>query len=128
MKIQFNPVGVTFYSKDVAKLKENQELTFEHRPVFFGSGENKKEYPNAVAVLRKGVQVGSLAESDHPQSPQQRILKNLDAVGYVVEVIKPSEDDSFKRTFKIEVELPDESKQIMSFNEDIMIDFDENTI
>ena len=131
--INFTPVGVSF--KDTAPninlLEVGSEVTFEHRPAFYGSGERRKEYPNAVVVLFGDKKVGSLAESDLAESPQQMILSMIKSgkspKGRVIELIIPSDSDTFKKTFKLSVDVPKLEKEsngnvlMKSFNEEGVI-------
>lgn len=125
MKLVFRPVGVSSY--DLGKVQEGDDVTFIHQPGWYGSGENKKEYPNAVGVYVNGEQVGSLAESTHPESPQQlvvRMIKNGQGpIGKVSRLIIPTEQDQWKTTLEITMELPDIASNIRSFNEVVDINF-----
>lgn len=125
------PVGVSFCSEAVAKLKEGDQLHFVHAPAFYGSGENKKEYPNAIRVMHGTEQVGSLAESDLPMSPQQAVLRDiksaLSPTGIVTRIINPSEGDSFKPTFEFTVAVQDIMNIVFSFTEDLALEFDPAT-
>ena len=119
------PVGVSFHKEAVEKIKVGDKLKFKHEPVFTG----KKEYPNAIAIYANREKVGHLAESDLISSPQQRVLMAIKAgkevVGEVTELIIPSETDSFKRTFSFDIDLGNKMF-IKSFNEDVIVEFDED--
>lgn len=122
------PVGVSFCSEAVSRLKEGDILSFVHAPAFYGSGDNKKEYPNAIRVMHGTEQVGSLAESDLPMSPQQAVLRDiksaLSPTGIVTRIINPSEGDSFKSTFEFTVAVQDIMNIVFSFTEDTALEFD----
>ena len=125
MKLVFRPVGVSNY--DLSNSQEGDEVTFKHQPGWYGSGEHKKEYPNAVGVYIGAEQIGSLAESNHPESPQQLVLKMIKngqpPVGKVSRLIIPQEGDQWKTTLEITMELPDIASSITSFNEGVEINF-----
>lgn len=129
--MKITPVGVSFYKEDVENLKVGDELKLLHKPVSFGSGDKKKEYPNAIAIMHNDKQVGSLAESTHPSSPQRTILRLIqsgeEATGIVTDLVIPGENDKFKRTYGFESVVPDESDLVESFNEDVVISFNEAT-
>lgn len=118
------PVGVSFYKEAVNKLQKGDKLELRHEPVFVG----KKEYPNAVAIYSQYGRVGSLAESSHPDSPQQRVLSFLKRgekiTAEVVEVLIPQEGETWQRTFRMDINLPS-IRYIKSFNEDVEVVFDE---
>ncbi len=138
MKIEFIPVGVSFEdtAQNVELLEVGSEVSFEHRPGFYGASEHKKEYPNAVAVLFQNKKVGSLAESSSEDSPQQQILKMLKSgespIGTVVSLMIPGPKDTFKKTYKLSVEVSEKTPEVKpiiekkkSFNEEeVVIDYD----
>jgi ribosomal protein L31 len=137
MRIEFTPVGVSFEdtAPNLELLSVGSEVSFEHRPAFYGTGENRKEYPNAIMILFEGKKVGSVAESSSEESPQQTILRmiksGINPVGKVIEIITPGESDTFKKTYKLSVDVIELNKEIptvfnkVSFNEkDVKIVFD----
>lgn len=137
MKIQFTPVGVSFddVPENIKLLSVGSRLNFLHVPAFYGTGDKRKEYPNAIVVMFNGKKVGSLAESSLPESPQQSILRLIkdgkSPEGVVVEIITPKEGETFKPTYKIEVEVPEyvaptdgETVMLKSFNEEgVVVEF-----
>jgi len=144
MKIQFTPVGVSFddVPQNIKLLSVGSKLDFLHVPAFYGSGEKRKEYPNAIAVMFGDKKVGALAESSDPDSPQQSILRLIKdgkpPNGTVIEIMVPSEVQTFKMTYKIEVEVPEykeppkdtvsEVVKLTSFNEEgVVVDFNKTT-
>ena len=118
-------VGVSFYAEEVAKVKEGDVLTLLHQPLFIG----KAEYPNCVKVYHNDKQVGSLAESELPESPQLSVVRAIGAgkevTATVTELIIPTEEDKFFRTFRMNIDLG--STVFMdSFNESgVVVEFDE---
>lgn len=117
MKIQFTPVGVSFddVPNNIKLLSVGSKLQFLHVPAFYGTGERRKEYPNAIAIMFGDKKVGALAESPEAESPQQSILRLIKEGkppdGTVIELMVPSETQTFKSTYKVEVEVP-ESKPV----------------
>ena len=113
MKIHFTPVGVSFddVPQNIGLLKVGSTLNFLHQPAFYGTGERRKEYPNAIAIMCGNKKVGAVAESPDPESPQQSILRLIkegkSPKGTVIEIMVPSEVQAFKMTYKIEVEVPE---------------------
>ena len=123
MKIEFTPVGVSFpdTAPNLSLLSVGSVVSFEHRPAFYGSGDKRKEYPNAIVVLFDNKKVGSLAESDLLASPQQSILRmiknSLVPTGTVIEIITPKETDTFKKTYKLSVDIVKSTTTIITKKE-----------
>lgn len=113
MKVHFTPVGVSFddVPQNVKLLSVGSKLQFLHVPAFYGTGERRKEYPNAIAIMFGDKKVGAVAESSDEESPQQSILRLIkegkSPVGTVIEMMTPNETQTFKPTYKIEVEVPE---------------------
>jgi len=137
MNIEFTPVGVSFSdtAPNIDLLKVGAEVDFEHKPAFYGTGDKRKEYPNAVVILFNGKKVGSLAESSSPESPQQSILRMLkdgqSPKGKVIELMIPKATDTFKKTYKLSVEVSEQEvvekstiESKISFNEGVVVEFD----
>ena len=111
MKINFTPVGVSFdeVPQNIKLLTVGSKLQFVHVPAFYGTGERRKEYPNAIDIMFGDKKVGAVAESSDAESPQQSILRLIkegkSPEGTVIELMFPNEAQTFKATYKIEVEV-----------------------
>ncbi len=97
------PVGTSFYKDAVSKLDIGSQLEFKHEPMKV----KDTEYPNCIKIYHEGEQVGSFAESEDLDSPQQRVLAGIKETkalhGEVIELITPTADDSFKATYKFNI-------------------------
>lgn len=112
------PVGTSFYADAVAKLKERAEVELVSSPV----KTDTREYPNAIAILYNGEQVGSIAEESLEQRKINKKLLTNEVTGRIVELIIPGETDEFKATYRLDVDL---GEPIKSFTEKVDIDFDQ---
>ena len=112
------PTGTSFYLDAIANIKEDDKVELVHKPV----KTEDREYPNAVAIMHEGKQIGSLSELSGEQAQALKKLKHAKVYGRIISVLEPSSTDEWTKTYKLDVDL---GEYIKSFTEDVYVDFDE---